>query len=342
MVSNVIAVSIPVRSEAGRRCCTNAFGEIGPGQHAADDAIFHRERIGELRQFRAVGQLAQRDLARLRAFGADGGELRLRPFSRIGGERGEHVFQPISREQSVDHRRNCRDFGCGRHDRQLAQNRGNRIGRLADPPLRFIERTRRQVMRRQAGPQAIRPVEPRTRQHQILPGPPRQPRQIPTSTDIGEQSDSGFGHGKARVLGGDAIARGYRDADAAAHRYPVDERHERLGIGLDQRIEQVFIVEEFEPADALVGQHRVAQIGDVSASAKAPALCVVENYRLDRRIIAPLEQRLGHRVAHGRSQRVERLGPVERKSPDAALDSDQDFRIGHWRSKSRPTIIRMT
>ncbi len=79
----------------------------------------------------------------------------------------------------------------------------------------------------------------------------------------------------------------------------------------------------------------------VAAGAEAAPPGMVDNHDLYRRILAPGEQDLAHGVAHLAGQRVNRLGAVEAESPDVTVDRNQDV-VGHWRSMSRLTIIRMT
>ena len=62
----------------------HAFSKIGAGQHARSDAIFHRHIVREIIQLFAFSQLAQRDLAGLRAFGAQRAAFLRRPFAFIG------------------------------------------------------------------------------------------------------------------------------------------------------------------------------------------------------------------------------------------------------------------
>ena len=52
------------------------------------------------------------------------------------------------------------------------------------------------------------------------------------------------------------------------------------------------------------------------------------------------EQLLAHRLAHALRQRMDRLRPIERDMAHRAVAVEQDL-VCHWRSRSRPTIIRM-
>ena len=80
---------------------------------------------------------------------------------------------------------------------------------------------------------------------------------------------------------------------------------------------------------------------DVAAGAEAAPLRVIDRDQPDRRILAPLDERRTHRLAHPKCQRMERLGPVEAKTADPALGADQ-YLVGHCRSSSRATMTRIT
>src|SRR3546814_1666990 len=82
---------------------------------------------------------------------------------------------------------------------------------------------------------------------------------------------------------------------------------------------------------------------DVAARAKAATLAVIDHDRLHRRLLPPRQQRLDHVFADAERERVQRLGPIERDPPDAALDANDDiFGDAHDRTRLRPTIIRIT
>src|SRR3546814_9469446 len=68
---------------------------------------------------------------------------------------------------------------------------------------------------------------------------------------------------------------------------------------------------------------------------------MVDDHRLDGGIPAPPGERVDHRLAHRQVERVNRLGAIERQATDAAVGADQNI-FGHWRSRSLPTIIRIT
>ena len=175
-------------------------------------------------------------------------------------------------------------------------------------------------MRGNTRPDAFGAVETGTGQREELPQAPAQPRQVPAAAHVGEQADTAFGHGEARVLGRDAIFARQRDADAAAHGDAVHEGDDRLAVFEHLVVEPIFIVEESAAAFPVIVQCRVAQQVDIAARAEAAALCMIEDHRLDRLLGVPFGQRCAHRVAHVERERVERLGPVERDMAGAGVD----------------------
>ena len=110
-------------------------------------------------------------------------------------------------------------------------------------------------------------------------------------------------------------------------------------------VELVFIVEELPPGHAAIVQRRIAQERDVPARAEAAPLRMVDDHRAHFGIVPPFQQRGGHRVDHRQGQRMDRLGAIEREEPGGAFAPDDNVvspgNIGHWRSRSRPTIMRM-
>ena len=124
-------------------------------------------------------------------------------------------------------------------------------------------------------------------------------------------------------------------AEAAAHDDAIDESDDRLAVFEHQVVELVFLVEELAARGAAIGQRRIAQEGDIPARTEPTALGVVDDHHRDRGIIAPFEQRGGHRMDHIQRQRVDCAGPVEREEPGMALAADQDVRallLGRVRS----------
>ena len=195
-------------------------------------------------------------------------------------------------------------------------------------------------MRREPERMTFGAVEPVPGQREILPDAPRQPREIPAAADIGEQPDPGFGHRELGVLGRDAETTRLRDADPAAHRDPVHERHDRLGVGEQPVVHAIFGVEEGACFGAVL-RPALGEHADIAPGAKAAAFGVIDRDHADRRVVAPCLQRLKHAVAHRAVERVDRFRAIEPDAADAAVGFDDQV-LGHCRVRSRPTIIRIT
>ena len=122
---------------------------------------------------------------------------------------------------------------------------------------------------------AIGAIEPPAGEREILAHAARQAREIPAAADIGEQADAGFGHGEHRAFGGHAVFGRLRDADAAAHRDAVHEGDDRLGIGEQQMVGLIFVVEE---AAGIIAIHPGAfpDGADVAPGAEAPSLRMID------------------------------------------------------------------
>ena len=99
-------------------------------------------------------------------------------------------------------------------------------------------------MGREPQPQALGAVEPRAGQREELREAAAQPRQIPAAADVGKDADRRLRHGEHRALGRDAVAAGAGDPDAAAHRHAVHEGDARLGVGIFEVVEAIFVEEE--------------------------------------------------------------------------------------------------
>ena len=157
-------------------------------------------------------------------------------------------------------------------------------------------------------------VQPGAGQRQELRQPPAQPRQVTPAADVGEDADGGLRHRQHRPLGGDAVAAGQSNADAAAHGDAVHEGDARLGVGIFEVVEPVFVEEEgacrrFVPLDVL------ADADDVAAGTKATALCVIDQDNPHIRIVTPRDQRRRHVAHHLPVEAVQRPRAVE---PQAA------------------------
>ena len=308
--------------------------------HPAADRIFLRHLRGEVVHLTAFLELAERDLAGLRRFAVERRQFLFGPFAAIGFERSKNLFIAVAGEQAVDPVDMLHDRGGRRGDRQLAQYAADAIGVLRDARLRLGEFFGGQIVGGEAQCEAFGPVEPRAGEREIRADAPFQPRQIPAAADVGEQADPGFGHREARMFGRDAIFRRLRNADAAAHGDAVHEGDDGLRIGEEQMVEAIFGVEEL-PRLRPVLRAAFREHANVAAGAKAAAFAMVDDHCLDGIVIAPFEQRVDHRPAHRQVERVDRLRTIERQAAGAAVDRNQNI-FGHWRSKSLPTIIRIT
>src|SRR3546814_20024566 len=98
-----------------------------------------------------------------------------------------------------------------------------------------------------------------------------EPRQIPAAADVGKQADPGLGHREARMFGRDAIFRGLRNPDPAAHGDAVHEGGDGLWISEEQMVAAIFGVEE-GPRFLAVLRAAFREHADVAAGPDAAAL----------------------------------------------------------------------
>src|SRR3546814_17710584 len=91
--------------------------------------------LREVGQLAAFLELAERDLARLRAFAAERRQFLFGPFAAIGFERGQDILIAVAREQAVDPLDMLGDRGGRRGDRQVAQNAADAARLARDPRL---------------------------------------------------------------------------------------------------------------------------------------------------------------------------------------------------------------
>ena len=296
----------------------DAFDEIGLSEHANGNAVFHAHHVGEVGHRRAVGQLPHGDRAGQGRFAAQRRQFLGCPVATIGFEGGDHARDTVGGEQAVDIGAvldNAGERGTGAMGLEGRADVGRVVGERRNG---IGQRVRRQIMRGQPDRETFRPIEPRTRQPEEHPDLSRQARQIPAAPDIGEQADPGFGHGKARVFGGDTIGAGQRDPHAAAHRNAVHDAHSRLGISEQPVIHLIFGAEERARGDA-IALHAVGQHADVAAGAEAPAFGVIEDDGFDRIVGFERGERFHDAEAHVGGKRVERLRSVEANAGNLAL-----------------------
>src|SRR3546814_15352091 len=93
------------------------------------------------------------------------------------------------------------------------------------------------------------------------------------------------------MFGRDAIFRGLRNPDPAAHGDAVHEGGDGLWISEEQMVEAIFGVEE-GPRFLAVLRAAFREHADVAAGAEAAALALVDDDRLDRLVLAPPEHPL--------------------------------------------------
>src|SRR3546814_13961617 len=68
---------------------------------------------------------------------------------------------------------------------------------------------------------------------------------------------------------------------------------------------------------------------------------MIDDDSADALILSPLKQGLVNGCHHARGARMNGFWAVQANAADAAFSGNQDF-IGHWRSMSLATILRMT
>src|SRR3546814_16960980 len=76
-------------------------------------------------------------------------------------------------------------------------------------------------------------------------------------------------------------------------------------------------------------------------SSDLAALGMIDDDSADALILSPLKQGLVNGCHHARGERMNGFWAVQANAADAAFSGNQDF-IGHWRSMSIATIIRLT
>jgi hypothetical protein len=175
----------------------------------------------------------------------------------------------------------------------------------------------------EAQAEALGAVEAGAGQSEELAGPPRQARQIPAAADVGEQADRRLRHGEAGVLGGDPVFARLRDSDSAAHGDPVHEGDGRLGVGEEEVVEPIFLVEEGASLRPVAGA-APRQHDDIAAGAEASAFGMVDHHRLHRLVLAPGKKRGDHRAAHVAGEGMDRLRAVEADPADLAFGAGDE------------------
>src|SRR5690606_19380320 len=103
--------------------------------------------VGKVRQRRALGQLAEGDLASLRALGAERVALFLRPAAFVFLEGGEYVFICIRGEMPRDEIGIAGNTRFGRAGRRFGQDARNPAGPVVYPSLYLFQLFAAKVMR---------------------------------------------------------------------------------------------------------------------------------------------------------------------------------------------------
>ena len=153
-----------------------------------------------------------------------------------------------------------------------------------------------------------------------------EPRQEVRSADVGKQADADLGHGEDEAFARDAMRRVDRDADAPAHHDAVDQRDDRLRIGLDAAIELIFLAPEGELLCVVAGAAEIVQMTDVAAGAERLLARAADDDPRDAADRAPTRRARPRSAAnHGQRQRVERLRPVQ--DDDARRAAPLDHRL---------------
>src|SRR3546814_16530889 len=101
------------------------------------------------------------------------------------------------------------------------------------------------------------------------------------------------------MFGRDAIFRGLRNPDPAAHGDAVHEGGDGLWISEEQMVEAIFGVEE-EARFLAVLRAAFREHADVAAGAAAAALAMVDSDRLGRILISPIQKRVHHHFTRTR------------------------------------------
>ncbi len=111
----------------------------------------------------------------------------------------------------------------------------------------------------------------------------------------------------------------HRDADAAAHADPVDQGHDRLGIGRNREIERVFGGEEIVHRRHVAGIELRTQGANVAARTERAPARPGDHDGVDFGDAAPCFQRVVQHADHAAVDRVQRVGAVDQQPADPAL-----------------------
>ena len=193
----------------------------------------------------------------------------------------------------------------------------------------------RRVMRRKTAIERIGGADPDAAQAEIAADPSRTEIEKACRADIGKQPNAGFRHRQHRALGRDSISAVDRDAGAAAHRDPVDDRDIGLRVAADAADQLVFLTEKRGRQGVVAGEAatRFVDRPDVTAGAEGALAGAADQHRLDAGVLGPGAQHRIEAAVHVERKGVEGLRPVQRYGRDPALASKQDVL---WFRHARP------
>ena len=154
-----------------------------------------------------------------------------------------------------------------------------------------------------------------------------QARQEPGRADVGKKADPDLRHGEHELVAGDAMRAVHRNADAAAHHDAVDQRHIRLAIAFDARVERVFLAEKAERIVIAPGAPEIVQRAQIAARRERARAVGGEDHARDRAIGLPFGELLRERAYHAAGHRIERVWSIERDETRRAAALEQDFRL---------------
>ena len=116
---------------------------------------------------------------------------------------------------------------------------------------------------------SVSSVEPLAGQREIGAGLARHAREEPGRAHVREEANPGLRHGEAETIAGDTMRAVNRDADAAAHHHPVDDRDDWLAIALDRGHEAVFVAPERQRLVEAPGAAKIIQRTQIAAGTKS-------------------------------------------------------------------------
>ncbi|CPJ63830.1 Uncharacterised protein [Bordetella pertussis] len=196
----------------------------------------------------------------------------------------------------------------------------------------------------------------RAGQRQEQPGAPRHAVEQPAAAHVGKQPDGDLGHGHARGLADHAVAGAHHQAHAAAHDDAMAPAQHRLGVGVDQVVQPVLVLEEaarmgIGPGIATgVLAHAAVQPVQVAAGAERLLARPLQDEHRHGRVGGPGAQARVEQLDHLERQAIEGLRRIERGHAQAHAIVGNSFFKQHGRihrisapfsSNCRATMTRM-